>query len=66
MGFFVYVGEFIETEDGEGDGGDQHEEGHVRGCGFVTVLWWFCWWCVRVDVLMSSVVRSGFLRLLSG
>ena len=44
MGFFVYAGEFIEAEDGEGDGGDQHEERHVCGYGCGTALWWFWWW----------------------
>ena len=33
LGLFVYAGEFIEAEDGEGDGRDQHEEGHVCGYG---------------------------------
>ena len=34
VGLFVYAGELIEAEDGEGDGRDQHEEGHFCG-GFV-------------------------------
>ncbi len=60
-GLFVYAGEFIETEDGKRESRDQHEKGHVCGCGCGTALWWFCWWSFRVDVLISLMVSSEFL-----
>ena len=60
MGGFVYVREFVEAEDGEGDGGEEYEEGHACGCGCggsVGFLWLRLWY--RFVVLVSVVVASS-------